>query len=87
MVNIELSRQVKQLFKSYQEYRPADQLEAYDNAQLSIAYVVQAMAGIASEDKIIQAIGNAKSSNGVSRGLRHRFPSLASGNGHLRLTK
>jgi len=47
--------------------------EKFDDAQIAILNIVQALSGLVDENKIIGAIGNARSSNAVSRALRSRL--------------
>ncbi len=46
---------------------------SFDKAQVAICHVVQALRGVVPEEKVIAAIGDAKSPNAVSRALRHRL--------------
>jgi len=47
--------------------------EKFDDAQKAILSIIQALNGLVDENRVIQAIGNAKSPNAVSRALRSRL--------------
>lgn len=71
-----LAKKVKALFHRYQVREPLNDVEAFDEAQIAIANLIQALNGIVPEEQIIEAVGDAKSENEVSRAGRSRLPPL-----------
>jgi len=72
---VELSRQIRELFKKYQGSSPPNKKEAYDRAQLAVLDILEATQGMVHPEKIIEACGKAKDPNAVSRALRYRVSS------------
>ena len=63
-------------FRAYQKRQPLNKEDAFDQAQLAISDIIQAFHGLLTEEKILIAIGDAKSPNAVSRAVRNRLPPL-----------
>jgi len=76
MTNRSENKALLEKFRKLRRSTSSGETEDVDKAKLAIANVVQAFQGLLSEDKILKAIGNAKSPNGVSRAVRHRLPKL-----------
>lgn len=66
----ETGRRIKVLFRQCQQHKPPCSWDAYEEAQVAVAEVVQALEGVVPEDKVINVAGNARSSNAVSRAVR-----------------
>lgn len=79
---IELSRRFGQMRRERQTSHPISSQEAFDQAQLAILDVVQAVLGVQTtegtltEEQILAAIGDAQTPNAVSRATRYRLPEL-----------
>ena len=70
-----LSADVNKRFTEWQAYRPEGEAIAAET-KAAVGNVVQALAGVASEEEIIAAVERARSPNAVSRAVRSRLPPL-----------
>jgi len=60
-------------FRKYREQRSLNPTTAFDDAQLAILDIIQALRGVVPVNKIIQAVGDATTPNAASRALRNRL--------------
>lgn len=59
-------------FRGLQFNFPLARRDAHDAAKIAIGNVIKALSGVVPEEKVLAAVGNARSPNAVSRALRTR---------------